>query len=117
MSRQLKFRGWDGETMLSFDLYNTNPFNGCSSPAMQYTGLQDKNGQDIYEGDIVQFNGLATIYTDYPIVFDKASFGFYEHPDSSELWPIGNQHPDDMEVIGNIHANPELINPIQESTE
>tara|TARA_R110000764_G_scaffold199584_1_gene284919 strand:+ start:985 stop:1398 length:414 start_codon:yes stop_codon:yes gene_type:complete len=80
-----------------------------SYDVMQYTGLKDKNGKEIYEGDVVRIKGLAIKGTDYPIIFDKAAFGFFEHHYSKQLWILGNFNPDDMEVIGNIYENPELI--------
>lgn len=74
----------------------------------QYTGLKDKNGVEIYEGDIVEDNANR-----YKVIYHMD--GFYLHSTYS---------PDDMllqlrhsnglnEVIGNIYENPELINNIE----
>ena len=56
MSREIKFRAWDGKKMLP----NRTVFNGADwdcerdaatgNPIMQYTGLKDRNGKEIYEG-------------------------------------------------------------------
>jgi uncharacterized phage protein (TIGR01671 family) len=77
----------------------------------QYTGLTDKNGKKIFEGDILQFdylgenlgvNGIETV------VFDKGKFGVLWgwHNDFVCLDGIANTT---IEIIGNIHDKPELM--------
>lgn len=81
----------------------------------QYTGLRDKDGAEIYEGDIARFMGLRDPYA--VIEFQKGSFGYM-------CWPgrrlqsfctfsgvCGGFKSEDWEVIGNIHENPELLKP------
>lgn len=71
----------------------------------QYTGLKDKNGTKIFEGDIVNMLNI----TDYPmqIKWNKkwARFIFYNLVDKTEM----NLFTEQCEVIGNIYDNPELI--------
>jgi hypothetical protein len=80
----------------------------------QFTGLHDKNGKEIYEGDILGFKENNSVFWhvhwdenkyDLPVGFVFGCFGMtstypqYMHPDIKVL-----------EVIGNIHENPELLN-------
>ncbi|MFH0957944.1 MAG: YopX family protein [Pseudomonadota bacterium] len=72
---------------------------------MQYTGLKDKNGKEIYEGDIVkvQFNGWSEVQ---PITWERSGWS------AQDPWnTLDFPHQERLEVIGNIYENPELIQP------
>ena len=96
--REIKFRAWDGKEMQqAFDL-SSNPkywwVHNKDFPLMQYTGLKDKNGKEIYEGDVVKFINTFQVEETRAIEFPR-DYGFitcYE-----------------FEIIGNIYENPELI--------
>jgi len=90
----------------------------------QFTGLQDKNGKDIYEGDLIKkkFKDLeiGEFYAVGQVVFGKWYAGFtvpYKYHGynklerlSSEMdkdgWLVANR---DMEVVGNVYKDPELL--------
>ena len=69
----------------------------------QYTGLKDKNGTKIFEGDIIL---LRSDEEPYQVVFDESCFHVY---DSSVCYVMNNFYDYEMEVIGNIYDNPELL--------
>lgn len=81
----------------------------------QYTGLTDKNGKRIFEGDIVQYHERQFDGKDVPVrdavVYEEGGFAVRACFLSNWLWnPInGNVQLGDVEIIGNIHDNPELL--------
>ena len=74
---------------------------------MQYTGLKDKNGKEIWEGDVVKFPRQWWTHGDKEfhieeIKFGNGTFSFFNSGD----WSVES---DEMEVLGNIYENPELL--------
>lgn len=74
----------------------------------QYTGLKEKKGKEIYEGDISRFAGKTCFIRYYDSMM---AFGLYFPIDNTWLhtWEV----PDgklNIEIIANIHQNPELLN-------
>jgi uncharacterized phage protein (TIGR01671 family) len=78
----------------------------------QYTGLTDKNGNKIFEGDIVRVkNGIKEEDFVGSIVYEYASWEIDYGCDMVSLWTVVVELKEDrtVEVIGNIHDNPELL--------
>jgi uncharacterized phage protein (TIGR01671 family) len=71
---------------------------------MQFTGLHDKNGKEIYEGDIVRHNPHNCV-----VYYELASFYIRWPDDDVDLLEIFRN---ELYVIGNIYENPELINKV-----
>ena len=85
----------------------------------QYTGLTDKNGKRIFEGDIVRYTVLRLDGEYVPVVnvveFAEGGFAVNNYFINYWLWNSidGNTQLSDIEVIGNIHDNPELLKEVK----
>ena len=133
--REFKFRSWDEPSdeygnwwMCYFDRWDF--IKGDYDVLMQYTWLKDKNGKEIYEGDILKVkNDTYKMFravnwnekTDgiFVIVWERSSFMKRDITDTpmelkndSYLWLINDYDKENTlncEVIGNVHENPELL--------
>lgn len=126
MNREIKFRAWHkdlkkmfkiGQITLEKGTWNFEPndrdFIGMSIPfqpsfvLMQYTGLHDKNGKEIYEGDIVGDSEIK-----WTVKWNKHRMGFCLYPTTKQLYdemPINVENKLSFKIIGNIYDNPELL--------
>jgi hypothetical protein len=121
--REIKFRAWDSNFGRWLDV------NGSVSPGVfwehgrlvpiqdyivlsQFTGLYDRDGKEIYEGDIVSWRSCI-FASDVPLAaveWRQSHCAFrYSHSQASYDGQIWDQELSHCEIIGNIYENPELL--------
>jgi len=136
--REIKFRAWDIENkyfvnsnryFIELDdgttWFNLGTDEGSDNlvdqsfklELMQYTGLKDKNGKEIYSGDILNGyhnkgcekcgHNARTVH--YEVVFEDGMFATKGHPQSLERQMAYSSEPSEFEVIGNIYENGDLL--------
>ena len=74
----------------------------------QYTGLKDKNGKEIYEGDIIKYSHKAVGEIKREVRYKYGMYGIEGRHEGTQI-PFANILGSEREVVGNIYENPELL--------
>jgi hypothetical protein len=121
---EIEFRAWDGENMYnptdivvylgkgfvespSFDPERIRIIQGISVELMQYTGLKDKNGKKIFEGDILSSTRDDKLI-DWVIVYKAPAF-MVRNITNEYLYKVDSIDFSDRQVMGNIYENKGLL--------
>lgn len=141
MKREIGFRAWNGENIIEIDgnsnvVLEYNDISGWNIMPnrpyykgeylagetigvfvlMQYTGLKDKKGKEIYEGDIIVWSGTldGCIFNHVcEVIFDLyqwCGWAIYS-PQQKSTIPFGEHgcNPNEVNIVGNVYENKELL--------
>lgn len=128
MNRAIKFRAWGGgaerKYFVHFNLDSVFEdyvcdIDNCGQGSVdgdlihgkgniiavqQFTGLLDKNGKEIYEGDVIRTERCT-----FEVVYQECEFGRTTGNGIVSLNTVRDYEGEELEVIGNIYENPELV--------
>lgn len=135
--REIKLKAWNKATkkmyeVIRIDFYNekvgylfADPitqgeaigyFNFSDIDLMEYTGLKDKNGKEIYEGDICRWRDLETFNNEilediFVVVWNDEKLAWYTQNEDGNFGYDLYEYTDDRDlgVIGNIYENIDLL--------
>jgi hypothetical protein len=104
--RQVKIRSWDAD----LEQFEVTEVQGPLGPVMQWTGIIDRNGREVYEGDIVEawdrgMKGVFEVRWRNEGVPMYILWPAYQH---DQFWHPYGPHDTGLTVIGNIYETPEL---------
>jgi len=123
--RPIKFRAWLNSTRKMYNVirldvgFGRYEFDEANYPEerniiigtecvgatiMQYTGIKDKNGVEIYEGDILRYKNKI-----YEVTFDAESAQFYARTETLNAYNCEMTIGKNSEVIGNVWETPEAL--------
>lgn len=120
--REIKFRVWNSKkhNMSYFDLGKNKPIEDVvfglmlasqegNGILMQFTGLHDKNGKEIYEGDILKTNTYQEKYQNFSVIFSGGRF----HLNITDKYILNRRRTNSFSqcdtLIGNIYENADLL--------
>jgi hypothetical protein len=107
MNRKIKFRAWDKDDNKMLQSPDATPWFilqygiKYNFHVMQYTGLHDKNGVEIYEGDIIEHHNMHGNNYNSQVKWEVV--------DNWSGYLLIGSPKDVVEVIGNVHQNKELL--------
>jgi len=126
MNREIRFRAWDNYQNEMYDWNNlceldsighlvlTNVLNGFVEHVnpMQFTGLKDKHGEELFVGDIIKCNMFfdGGVLPHIGEIVYVPEFGSYATKNQAGETLLHNHDHSSFELLGNIHQNKELIN-------
>lgn len=138
MNREIKFRVWDGDNSEGNTMHYTtalNVYENClvagfkfmfphyqnndGKAIMQFTGMKDKDGKEIYEGDILvigapKFGYLRNLnneYIKYQVIFQRCEY-MLSRTGNGVIWGRLSRIQEliyECQIVGNIYENPELL--------
>lgn len=121
MSREIKYRAWvkerqayflvsnlfwgGGDTPLKVEISDNGSYREYINGEViieQYTGLKDKNGKEIYEGNIIRLYGKILF-----IKWSENAFAFIAKGEKEYYWL--DKSKSECEIVGNVHENSQLL--------